>query len=261
MKTLALLLLAATPAMAQDLPPGMVLAELLPGWVAPDGTRMTALHVELEPGWKTYWRSPGDAGIPPVFDWQGSANMAGAELLWPRPEIIESGGERTLGYHDSLVLPIRITPSQPGQPVEVRAVVDLGVCLDICVPVQVTLEAGPPAPAPDPRIEAALARQPAPSDLQPECRITRIEDGMQVSLRLPETDRPAGDEIAVELRVPDVWVSEPWQDKADGRIKADFVDLSGKPFALDPDDLRVTLIGGEDAVEFDGCQPLAAPQG
>ena len=262
MRVLALLLLTAAPALAQDLPPGMVSAELLPGWVAADGARMTALHIELEPGWKTYWRSPGDAGIPPIFDWQGSTNMAGAELLWPRPEIIESGGERTLGYHDSLVLPIRVAPAHPGEPVTIRAMVDLGVCLDICVPVQLTLEAGPPGPAPDPRIEAALAQMPAPSDLQPECSITRIEDGMQVSLSLPDTGRPSGDEIAVELRTPDVWVSEPWLDDADGRIKADFVDASGQPFALDPDDLRVTLIGAEDAVELSGCRDgKALPRG
>ena len=76
-KTLALILLTAAPAFAQDfpageMPPGLVSARLMPGWVTPDGARMTALQVELEPGWKTYWRSPGDAGIPPHFDWQAA---------------------------------------------------------------------------------------------------------------------------------------------------------------------------------------------
>ena len=88
-----------------------------------------------------------------------ASSLSRVPPVWPRPrpEIIESGGERTLGYHDSLVLPIRVAPAHPGEPVTIRAMVDLGVCLDICVPVQVTLEAGPPGPAPDPRIEAALA--------------------------------------------------------------------------------------------------------
>ncbi|WP_436784953.1 protein-disulfide reductase DsbD domain-containing protein, partial [Streptomyces sp. URMC 126] len=66
--------------------------------------------------WKTYWRSPGDSGVPPQFDWSGAANVAQATPLWPRPEVIESGGERTLGYHDRLVLPIALTPAAPGQP-------------------------------------------------------------------------------------------------------------------------------------------------
>lgn len=263
MKTFALLLLTAAPALAQDLPPGLVSAELLPGWVTPEGARMTALHVELQPGWKTYWRSPGDAGIPPVFDWDGSANLGQVELLWPRPEVIDSGGERTLGYHDRLVLPIRIAPGRLGAPIGVQAVVDLGICEDICVPVRVSLEAGPPGAVPDPVIETALARQPVPTDRQPECHVTEIEDGMQVSLTLPETGRPAGDEVAIELVDPGIWVSAPQLSQVGDRIQvvSDFVAASGKPFALDPDDLRVTLIGPQDAVEFQGCQPVVVPRG
>ncbi len=165
-KTLALILLTAAPVLAQDfpvgeMPPGLVSARLLPGWITPEGDRMTALQVELEPGWKTYWRSPGDAGIPPHFDWQGGGNLGQVQLFWPRPEVIESGGERTLGYHDRMLLPIRIAPAAPGQPVEPRAVIDLGICLDICVPVQVSLQAGPPGPGPDPQIQAALAEMQA----------------------------------------------------------------------------------------------------
>lgn len=268
MKRFALLLLTAFAAapvsgLAQELPPGLVSARLLPGWITPEGARMTALHVELQPGWKTYWRSPGDAGIPPHFDWQASANLGRVEMLWPRPEVIDSGGERTLGYHDRLVLPIRIAPERPGAQVDALAVVDFGICQDICVPVRVSLDAGPPGPAPDPVIEAALALQPGQTAQQPDCRITEIEDGMQVRLTLPETGRPAGDEVAMELADPGIWVSAPQFSRADGQVQvaADFVAASGKPFALDPEDLRVTLIGPQDAVEFQGCREVEAPRG
>ena len=260
-KTLALFVLTAAPALAQDIapdemPPGLVSARLLPGWVTPDGARMTALAVELEPGWKTYWRSPGDAGIPPHFDWQAAGNLGEVELFWPRPEVISSGGERTLGYHDRMLLPIRIAPAAPGQPVVPRAVVDLGICLDICVPVQVSLEAGPAEPAPDPRIEAALARVPGASEDHPDCRITEIADGMQVTAMLPESGRPAGDQVAMEHQSKDIWVSAPETAELDGRlaVAADFVAASGKPFPLDPGDIRLTLIGPQDAVEYHGCR-------
>lgn len=260
-KTLALLMLTAAPAMAQDfpagkMPPGLVSARLMPGWVTPDGARMTALQVELEPGWKTYWRSPGDAGIPPSFDWQAAENLGRVELFWPRPEVIESGGERTLGYHDRMLLPIRITQARAGQPVAPRAVVDLGICLEICVPVQVSLEAAAPGPAPDPEIEAALAQVPGASDEQPDCRITQIADGMQVTALLPGHDRPQGDQVAIEHQSGEIWVSAPEITRQDGQTAAaaDFVAASGKPFPLDPAEIRLTLIGPQDAVEYRGCK-------
>ncbi|WP_323716710.1 protein-disulfide reductase DsbD domain-containing protein [Paracoccus aminovorans] len=256
MRTLLLLLMSAAPALAQDLPPGLVSAELMPGWITPEGHRMTALRLELEPGWKTYWRSPGDAGVPPRFDWRESENLGQARLLWPRPEVIDSGGERTLGYHDRLVLPIEIVPAAPGAPVEPRAVVDFGLCLDICVPAEVTLTAPPPGPSPDPQIEAALARQPQPSARQPDCRITPIADGMQVTATLPEAESGRGEEVAMELEDGEIWVSAPETGREGGRMtaQADFVAASGKPFPLDPGTLRVTLIGTGDAVEFTGCR-------
>jgi DsbC/DsbD-like thiol-disulfide interchange protein len=264
MRILAVLLMTALPAMAGEPLPGLVSAELLPGWITPAGQRMTALRLELEPGWKTYWRSPGDAGVPPRFDWQGSQNLGVVRLLWPRPEVIDSGGERILGYHDRLVLPIEITPAQPGGPIAPRVVVDFGLCLDICVPVQVELVAPPPGPAADPLIEAALALQPRRSDQQPECRIQPIKDGMQITATLPvgdaSSDVTGGGDVAMELDGRDVWVSAPQVSHAGPRMvaRADFVAASGRPFPLDPAGLRLTLIGAGDAVEYSGCRPVSA---
>ena len=63
-------------------------------------------------GWKTYWRMPGDAGIPPQFDWSGSQNVKSVEVLWPAPQrFIDSGGE-TVGYKDRVVFPLRIVPDR-----------------------------------------------------------------------------------------------------------------------------------------------------
>ncbi|MFH5775804.1 protein-disulfide reductase DsbD domain-containing protein [Paracoccus broussonetiae] len=272
MKSVALILLSSLPAVAQEglaqstpawdgataaTPPGLVSAELMPGWTTPEGHRMTALRIELEPGWKTYWRSPGDAGVPPQFDWTGSQNLGEVEMHWPRPETIESGGERTFGYHDSLVLPIEIAPQDPARPVELRAVVDFGICDQICVPAQVSLTAPAPADDQDPVIEAALAEVPGLATDRAQCRIEEIADGMRVTALFAGHDAP---EVAMELPGDPVWVSQPELASEDGVLsaQADFVSESGKPFAIDPARLLLTLIGPDEATEFLGCDRVGS---
>ena len=78
-----------------DLPPGLQSARLLAGWTDAGGTRISALELVLEPGWKTYWRNPGDTGLPPSFDWSAAANMTGAEIIWPAPQVNSSGSPRS----------------------------------------------------------------------------------------------------------------------------------------------------------------------
>ncbi|MBT4933040.1 MAG: hypothetical protein HOL66_04565 [Rhodospirillaceae bacterium] len=109
------------------------------------------LHFTLKPGWKVYWRSPGDAGYPPSIDWTGSDNVAEAHMLWPVPHRFSVLGLETLGYKDEVVYPITLTPTHPGQSVNAVANVDYLTCNDICVPYQaklnLTLPAGPASPS------------------------------------------------------------------------------------------------------------------
>ena len=251
-RLLPLLLLAAAPALAEDLPPGLASARLLPGWTTPEGTRIAALDLVLEPGWKTYWRQPGDTGLPPQFDWAAAGNLGAARFHWPAPEAIASDDGVTLGYHDRLLLPFELTPADPSQPIELAATIDFGLCERVCVPARVTLSAPAAGQAPDPEIEAALARVPRAVADQPECRVTEIGDGMQVSVSLP-----AGEPVdlaALELAdAPGVWVST--AAIADGRATADFVGPSGQPFPIDPADVVVTLLSGAGATESRGCRP------
>lgn len=255
--------IAGTGAIAADLPPGLKSAELLPGYITSDGHRMTALHLLLEPGWKTYWRSPGDSGIPPSFDWSQSTNLASAAPRWPRPEVIDSGGARTLGYHDEMVLPIEVTPTRPGEAVQLAARIDFGICRDICVPANLELRAGDTVTDPDPRITAALEDIPRALETQPSCTIDDIADGVRVSLTWPADQVPAPDAAAVEVDGTDVWVSDPEIGEADGHptATAELVPPEGKPFPLDPSKLRLTLISGDDAVEYRGCAPSAVKAG
>lgn len=251
---LAALSLLPLAAHADALPPGLERAEILSGPPQPDGSRLVALHLDLTPGWKTYWRSPGETGVAPVFDWTAAQNLGGAEPLWPRPEIIESDGTTALGFHDALVLPIRLTPAADGAPVAGQVAVDLGLCLNICVPAHVRL-ALPPVDAPaDPRVQAALALAPDQGAEPVTCTVTEIADGMRVTAALtaPEATRDAA---AMELVPGEAWVSQPEIAEANGKLTAtaDFVGPTGKPFALDPGAVRLTLVGAGGAVEYQGC--------
>jgi len=92
------------------------------------------LEMQLAPGWKTYWRSPGDAGLPPTIDWAGSDNLANAALRFPVPERFTLFGLETYGYGGTVILPIEAALHTPGEALRVRAGVDVLRCLCRCAP-------------------------------------------------------------------------------------------------------------------------------
>ena len=79
-------------------------------------TLKLGLHFKLKPGWKVYWRSPGDAGFPPIPDWSASGNLESAVLRWPAPERFSVLGLETLGYKKETVLPITVRRADPSRP-------------------------------------------------------------------------------------------------------------------------------------------------
>src|SRR5665213_1814147 len=91
---------------------------------------------QLQPGWKTYWRTPGDSGVPPRFDFSKSENIEAVTILWPAPTEFDDGaGGHSLGYHDQIVLPLRIVAKNADKPVTLRATVNYAVCEKLCIPV------------------------------------------------------------------------------------------------------------------------------
>lgn len=248
-------------ACAQGIPSPVLRAELVDGWQTAAGTEMAALHLVLAPGWKTYWRAPGEAGIPPRFDWAGSQNLASVAFHWPRPEIFDLNGFRTFGYHDELVLPIELTPRDRTQPIRVRAEVDIGVCDDVCVPMSLALSGDlAPGGAPVAAIRQALADAPeraASAGLSAaRCDAEPIRDGMRLTSRLT-LPSVGPDELAVfELSDQTVWISptDTRRDGADLRATADLVPATAKPFAVNRSDIRITIFGGTGrVVELQGC--------
>ena len=117
-----------------------------------------ALEIVLSPGAITYWRDPGEAGVPPTFDFSKSENVATAEVEFPAPvRIGEPDGSVAFGYRDAVTLPLRVTPADPGKPVRLAVHVDYGVCEKICLPARAdaTLTLGQPG---DSSYAAALAQ-------------------------------------------------------------------------------------------------------
>ena len=99
------------------------------------------LEIALAPGAVTYWRDPGEAGVPPTFDFSGSQNLAKAEVDFPAPErIAEPDGSVAFGYRGGVILPIRATAADPGKPVRLVAKVDYAVCDKICLPAKANAE-------------------------------------------------------------------------------------------------------------------------
>ncbi len=97
------------------------------------------LEIRLDPGWKTYWRAPGEGGMPPRFDWSGSANVASVAIAWPAPKRFEIGGLESLGYADHVILPLDVTLAHPGEPLAVRLSLHYAVCREICMLVEAQL--------------------------------------------------------------------------------------------------------------------------
>lgn len=105
----------------------------------PDGTAELGLHVRLEPGWKFYWRTPGDAGVAPEFDWSDSVNLASADVRWPRPTRWLQGDLVTFGYENEVVLPIAVHAETPARPLKASLSLSYGICREICIPLEHTV--------------------------------------------------------------------------------------------------------------------------
>lgn len=257
--TLALCCLAAQPALAttQD---EVLSAKLRPGWQLDSGAHMAAVDLQLAPGWKTYWRSPGDAGIPPSFDWSGSQNVKSVRLHWPAPSVFDLNGMQTIGYHDRLVLPVEVTPIDPNLPVQLSVQMELGVCDEICMPASLDLSSELVTPgAPDQGISDALALRARPAReagvTQVTCTVDPIKDGLRLTARVRLPDPGRAEVVAFEAPDPQIWVAEAVTQREGGELVSmtELVAPSGEPFALDRSGVTLTILSGGGAVEVRGC--------
>ncbi|NGO52261.1 protein-disulfide reductase DsbD domain-containing protein [Allomesorhizobium camelthorni] len=156
------------------------------------------LEVDLLPGWKTYWRDPGDAGVPPQIDISASENITSAEFAFPVPERHDDGGFKWAGYDEPVALPIIFTLKSPAEAALIEADVFLGVCESICIPAQTRLTLDPASDPDNPEdtaaVAAALAALPAPA--KPEFGVSSArEEGSKLIVEAKFPGDPASAEF------------------------------------------------------------------
>jgi len=168
-------LAVAAPAPAASLAePHPVTARLVPelSAVAPGTTLWVDLHLDIAPGWHTYWRNPGDSGLPTEVSWALPSGFSAGEIVWPVPEQFVVNGLGNYGYRDAVDLLVPITVGQdvkPGNMARLDAAVSWLVCSDICIPgdaklaLALPIAAGPGNSDPAAKELFAICRSPLPS--------------------------------------------------------------------------------------------------
>jgi DsbC/DsbD-like thiol-disulfide interchange protein len=214
---------------------------------------------QLQPGWKTYWRTPGDSGVPPRFDFSKSENIEAVTVLWPAPlKFDDGGGGVSLGYHDQTVLPLRIVPKNVDKPVTLRAAISYAVCEKICIPVEANTELAfnSVASTEDSALFAALDTVPKPANVGDPNPLTirDVKREGKSSVLIDVVTPDARDvNLFVEGPTPD-WglpVPKPVEHGPPGVKRFSFA-LDGVPPGVNPDGaaVKITLVGGDRAYEF-----------
>jgi len=217
------------------------------------------LQFELAKGWKTYWRTPGDAGFPPQLNWSASRNVADVALLWPAPERFSVLGLETLGYKDAVLFPLRVRPQRVGAPVTLAAEVRYLVCDEVCIPrrtnLTLDLPAGPAEPGPAFRdIGRAEARLPVPpvnaglslGDLQ----VVEIAGALRLQAVLTSQTPLIAPDLFIEGLAQPVF-TRPETQFGEGRMSA-LLEIDLPADSTTPrEPIRLTVTDGGRAVETD----------
>jgi DsbC/DsbD-like thiol-disulfide interchange protein len=268
LKTLALIgcglaaAVAAAPAQAADAyasdwAPSLKSSARLIAGAGADGRPVVAVEIRLAPGAITYWRNPGESGLPPSASFDGSANLARATLAYPAPSRLDAHGAEAFGYANSVILPIAFVAQDPSRPVTLALALNYAVCEKICVPARARLSlslsaettSGPFSSV----IAQALARAPRPvawSSLAPTSSLARLD---------PSTWRlcvagEAGAARDIFIEAPESW----WFDAAPASAASGSahgpacftLTLRQKPDDSHwPVDARITITGGGGPIE------------
>jgi DsbC/DsbD-like thiol-disulfide interchange protein len=214
---------------------------------------------QLQPGWKTYWRTPGDSGVPPRFDFSKSENIEAVTILWPAPTRFDDGaGGHSLGYHNQIVLPLRIVAKNPDKPVTLRADINYAVCEKLCIPVEANAELSfnSVASTEDSALFAALDTVPKPANVGDPNPLTIRDVKREGKSRvLVDVVTPDGKDINlfVEGPTPDWSLPIPnLVERSPPGVKRFAFELDGLPPGADPEGaaLKFTLVGGDHSYEF-----------
>ena len=226
---------------------------LIAGGVQADGGYLAGLMVRIEPGWKMYWRSPGEAGVPPYFDWSGSENLQDAQVRWPLPMRFSLYDLQTYGYHDEVVLPVYVRPRRPGAPVVLKLKADLAICSDICLPVsfsdRLRLQPGQAAESVVRDYAARVPRLVDPARLPVRARIAEKADGSILTVDISKAEGFGSPDLIVETGPGDALSAPEFIRLSPGRLRFRYrLDAGASQWLLE-EDLTVILYEGRHALE------------
>lgn len=106
-----------------------------------EGRLYGGVEISMLPGWKTYWRYPGESGVPPEFDFSASENLKSAEVRYPVPRrIVDPKAGDAIGYEDHVIFPVELVAADTSAPIKLRGKVTYGVCKELCVPAELDVE-------------------------------------------------------------------------------------------------------------------------
>src|SRR5664279_652097 len=252
----------ATPVRAEDASPwqrdGHSAVRLLAGSRS-GAVLLGGIALQLQPGWKTYWRSPGDSGVPPRFDFAKSDNVEAVTVLWPAPLKFDDGaGGHSLGYHDGVALPLRIVAKNLDKPVTLRVDINYAVCEKICIPVQAEAELPftSVASTEDSALFSALDTVPKPASVgDPNSLTIRDVKREGKSTVLVDVVSPDARQVSllVEGPTPDWGLPVPkLLEHSPPGVKRFAFELDGVPPGTNPEGaaLKLTLVGGDRSYEF-----------
>ena len=188
--------LSATIAMAQDASAwdkGLHSAARLIAGAANDAQRQAGVEIRLDPGWHTYWRDPGDSGVPPTFDFSGSENVKSVNVLWPAPMRFPDGdGGYSIGYTQSFILPLQVVPKNTAHAPVVHLKLGYAVCEKLCVPADANLT-----------LHLASSGKAASAIAKAEARVPRRTPiGVNTGLAIRSMRRDGSGRIVIDVAAP-----------------------------------------------------------
>jgi suppressor for copper-sensitivity B len=207
-----------------------------------------ALEFRLAPGWKIYWRTPGEAGLPPTIDLLADGDAVISQIKWPVPKRFNAFGFDNFGYDSAVILPLQASGHRPGSSVQLRGQIEALVCADICVPlsgsVALTMPAGPASPTADARViaqaTALVPRQAGDNTLFAVERVWQAAAALHMQFAAPL----AIDDIFIE-GVAGVAFKKPRMNGTDAVIAIE----TSTPLDLVGRDITATIIAGDQFAE------------
>lgn len=207
------------------------------------GIYLVGLEIDLKAGAHTYWRNPGDAGVPPSLSTAGSRNVKSAHLRFPAPERLQEGALSVNGYRNSLILPLEIVPQDVTAPVHLAIHFSYAACEKICIPAELsgTLDLSPQAPPSTqaPRLAQALSRLPQQASAE----------SLGLNVTPPQSPERLVWQVALKTGTRDVFAEGPEGWFFETKAKGDQFELTAAEAPKNwsgPVPVRLTLTGPRD---------------